>query len=48
MTSEARMEQRKQALLTLSDDVLLQSYAGRTISLWQADVLPEEDKAVAA
>ncbi|MDN2713812.1 hypothetical protein [Janthinobacterium sp. SUN120] len=42
MTPEARLEQRKQALLTLSDDVLLQSYAGQTISLWQADVPPEE------
>ncbi|KAB0325394.1 hypothetical protein LSO07_17320 [Janthinobacterium sp. PLB04] len=49
MTPEARLEQRKQALLTLSDDVLLQSYAGRTISLWQADVLPAEaDKTAGA
>lgn len=39
---EARLEQRKQALLTLSDDVLLKSYAGQTISLWQADVLPAQ------
>lgn len=41
-TSEARIEQRKQALLALNDDVLLQSYPGQTISLWQADVLPGE------
>ena len=48
MTPEARLEQRKQALLTLSDDVLLQSYAGQTVSLWQADVLPEKSEAAAA
>ena len=42
MSPEARVEQRKQALLALSDDVLLQSYPGQTISLWQADVLPAE------
>lgn len=41
-TSEARIEQRKQALLALNDDALLQSYPGQTISLWQADVLPGE------
>lgn len=40
-TPEARIEQRKQALSALRDDVLLQSYPGQTISLWQADVPPE-------
>jgi hypothetical protein len=48
MTPEARMEQHKQALLTVSDEVLLQSYPGRTISLWQADVSPEESGAASA
>ncbi|WP_146009749.1 hypothetical protein [Janthinobacterium sp. ROICE36] len=47
MSPEARMEQRKQALLTLSDDVLLQSYAGLSISLWQADVPAEQGEAAA-
>lgn len=45
---EARLEQRKQALLTLSDDVLLQSYAGQTVSMWQADMLQEKGEAAAA
>lgn len=48
MTPEKKAEQRLQAMQTLSDDVLLQSYAGQTISLWQADVLPEEDGTAAA
>jgi len=42
-TSEARIEQRKQALAALGDDVLLQSYRGQTVSLWQADVQPKAD-----
>lgn len=42
-TPEARIEQRKQALAALGDDVLLRSYPGQTISLWQADVLPAEE-----
>lgn len=41
-TPEARIEQRKQALAALGDDVLLQPYPGQTISPWQADVLPAE------
>ncbi|WP_215404413.1 hypothetical protein [Janthinobacterium sp. JC611] len=47
MTPEKKAEQRQQAMLTLSDEVLLQSYAGQTISLWQADLLPEEGAAAA-
>ncbi|KAB8047883.1 hypothetical protein GCN78_21040 [Janthinobacterium rivuli] len=47
MTPEKKAEQRQQAMLTLSDDVLLQSYAGQTISLWQADLLPEEGETAA-
>ncbi|WP_332859878.1 hypothetical protein [Janthinobacterium svalbardensis] len=41
-TSEERAEQRKQDLLTLNDDIMLQSYPGQSISLWQADARPEE------
>ena len=48
MTPEKKAEQRQQAMQTLSDDVLLQSYAGQTIGLWRADVLPEEGGAAAA
>nr|WP_314636571.1 hypothetical protein [uncultured Janthinobacterium sp.] len=40
-TPEARIEQRKQALSALRDDVLLRPYPGQTISPWQADVVPE-------
>ncbi|WP_143450980.1 hypothetical protein [Janthinobacterium sp. BJB301] len=43
MTPEKKAEQREKLLQTLGDDVLLQSYAGHAISLWQADVLPAED-----
>ena len=48
MTPEKKAEQRQQAMLTLSDDVLLQSYAGQTISMWRADVQPDEGGAAAA
>ncbi|MGK5054940.1 hypothetical protein [Janthinobacterium sp. RB2P8] len=48
MTPEKKAEQRAQLLQTLGDEVLLQSYPGQTISLWQADVLPEEGEAPAA
>ncbi|MEG0880424.1 MAG: hypothetical protein RSH52_04065 [Janthinobacterium sp.] len=48
MTPEKKAEQRQQAMLALSDDVLLQSYAGMTISTWRADVSPEEGGAAAA
>ena len=48
MTPEKKAEQRQQAMQTLSDDVLLQSYAGQTIGLWRADVPPEEGGAAAA
>ena len=48
MTPEKKEEQRQQAMLTLSDDVLLQSYAGQTISMWRADVQPDEGGAAAA
>ena len=48
MTPEKKAEQRQQLLQTLGDEVLLQSYPGQTISLWQADVLPEEGGAAAA
>ncbi|APA68212.1 hypothetical protein [Janthinobacterium sp. 1_2014MBL_MicDiv] len=48
MTPEKKAEQRQQLLLGLSDDVLLQSYPGQMISLWQADVQPKVADAVAA
>ena len=48
MTPEKKEEQRQQAMLTLSDDVLLQSYAGQSIGLWRADVQPDEGGAAAA
>ena len=41
-TPEARIEQRKQAMSALRDDVLLQSYPGRTIGLWLADAPPAD------
>ncbi|MGK5028769.1 hypothetical protein [Janthinobacterium sp. MDT1-19] len=41
-TAEEKAAQRKQDLLTLNDDIMLQSYPGQMISLWQADVMPEE------
>ncbi|WP_219115881.1 hypothetical protein [Janthinobacterium sp. UMAB-56] len=47
MTPEKKAEQRQQAMLTLSDDVLLQSYAGLSISLWQANVPAEQGEAAA-
>ena len=47
MTPEKKAEQRQQAMLSLSDDVLLQSYAGQSIGLWRADVLPGEGGAAA-
>ncbi|WP_338678887.1 hypothetical protein OPV09_17235 [Janthinobacterium sp. TB1-E2] len=48
MTPEKKAEQRQQAMLTLSDDVLLQSYAGQSIGLWRTDVQPEENVAATA
>lgn len=48
VTPEKKEEQRQQAMLTLSDDVLLQSYAGQSIGLWRADVQPDEGGAAAA
>ena len=48
MTPEKKAEQRQQAMLTLSDDVLLQSYAGQTVSMWRTDAQPEEGGAAVA